>query len=235
MGRTPDGYDGPRDDESVIWEEQAVDPATDKQTQFVQNKGLVTLADGAVRSVGETREAAWQAPVDQVNVNNPPGAVAGYRVLVGPAPAGAFIGHAGEIAQWDGAAWVFSVPKQGTTVYTKDQNVAYQQTAVAAAWVWVIASLSEEAHRLLDQLTHEIDESCYYETTYSGWRLTQEGWWTDATKTTPIRVVDYTYTGFRIATEELKQYDGTGALVETLTITYTYAGARIASASYVRT
>jgi len=95
--------------------------------------------------------------------------------------------------------------------------------------------MTDEQHRQIDQLTHEIDETSYYEPTYSGWRLVQEGWWTNASKTTPIRVIDYTYTGSRITTEERKQYDGLGVLVETMTGTYTYSGSRIDNVDWVRT
>lgn len=182
------------------------------------------------RSVGDTREAPWQYPVDDRDVDTPPGGPsAGYRVVVGSSPTGAFTGHAGEIAQYDGAAWVFTTPKQGTVVYVKDESDPYKQTAVSSPWVWGTfgSGLSEADHRLLDQLVHEIAETCYYETTYSGWRLTQEGWWTDSSKTTPIRVIDYTYSGPRISTEVRRQYDGSGILVETLTLTYVYSGWRV--------
>ncbi len=39
----------------------------------------------------------------------PPGTpVTGKKVTVGSSPSGAFAGHAGETATWDGAAWVFT-------------------------------------------------------------------------------------------------------------------------------
>lgn len=137
MGRTPDAYDGPRIDEAVIWTEQALDPAEDLRSQFVRGKGLVILADGAVRSIGEGREASWQTPIDQFDVDTPPGApVTGYRVIVGDTPAGAFVGHEWEIAQWDGVAWVFTVPRQGTSAFVRGGSFPYSQTAVASPWSW---------------------------------------------------------------------------------------------------
>ena len=95
--------------------------------------------------------------------------------------------------------------------------------------------MTDEQHRQIDQLTHDIDETSYYEPTYSSGLLRQEGWWDDALKTTPIRVISYSYTGPRITTEEQKQYDGSGVLVETMTGTYTYSGARIDHVDWVRT
>lgn len=137
MGRTPDAYDGPRIDEAVIWEEQTSDPTEAFKTQYVQDKGLVILDDGVVRGVGEARENIWQFPSDDRDVNTPPGSPAtGYRVIVGSSPTGAFVGHSGEIAQWTGTAWVFTVPKHGTQTHVKDENEPYKQTATSSPWVW---------------------------------------------------------------------------------------------------
>jgi hypothetical protein len=137
MPRSPDSTDGPLYEEAIFWEEQASDPVEDKQTQFVQGKGLVTLADGAVRPIGETREASWQHPVEQQDVNTPPGGPsAGYRVIVGSSPTGDFIGHEGEIAQYNGSSWVFSTPKQGTVVYVNDSGVPYNQNSLSSPWSW---------------------------------------------------------------------------------------------------
>ena len=89
--------------------------------------------------------------------------------------------------------------------------------------------ISPSEHRELDQLVHEVAESCYYEPTYSGWRIVSESWWTDSSKTTLIRKIDYTYSGWRVTTETIRQYDASGAVVETLTGTYTYSGWQVVS------
>jgi hypothetical protein len=57
-------------------------------------------------------------------------------VIVGESPTGDFVGHAGEIAQWNGSVWVFTTPKQGMVVYVFDEDEPYKQTAAAAPWVW---------------------------------------------------------------------------------------------------
>lgn len=137
LGRTPDAFDGPSFEEAVVWEEQTSDPSDERRTQFVQNKGMMTFADGAARSVGETREAVWQHPVDEFDVDTPPGAPStGYRVIVGDTPTDDFIGHEWEIAQWNGTAWVFAVPKRGTAIILRGGVSPYVQTASAAPWVW---------------------------------------------------------------------------------------------------
>ena len=139
MGRTPDAYDGPRIDEAVIWEEQVSDPTEARKSQYVMGKGLVILEDGVVRGIGESRENTWQAPVDARNINTPPpGPAVGDRVIIGSSPTGAFAGRLGEIAQWNGSAWVFTTPKQGTITTVKSENQPYKQTATTSPWSWEI-------------------------------------------------------------------------------------------------
>jgi len=242
VGRTPDARDGPLWEESVIWEEQASDPAPAPDgyhgSQYVTGKGLVILEDGVVRGIGESRVNVWQYPVDDRDVNAPPGSPAtGYRVIVGGSPTGAFVGHAGEIAQWTGAAWVFTTPRPGTTTFVKDEALSYQQTATSAPWTWYALAtgggITEAQHKGLDQLVHELAESCYYEVTYgSGSRVDAETWWTTAAKLIKVRETTYTYSSGKAATETIRQYDGTGTLVATLVITYTYSGSKVASATY---
>jgi len=139
MGRTPDAYDGPRIDEAIIWEEQPSDPTEERTTQFVQNKGLLTLLHGVTRPIGETPNSIWQTEVDDVFVDTPPaGPITGYRLIVGPTPAGAFVGHEGEIAEWDGTAWWFTTPRQGTATMVRAVGVEtpYVQSAMSLPWVW---------------------------------------------------------------------------------------------------
>jgi len=132
MARTPDVAEV-----ELILEEQTSDPSVAGRLRLVQDKGFVALVDGVVRGLGEDRENTWQPPVDALLVNTPPGAPAtGYRVIIGSAPTGVFVGHAGEIAQWTGVAWVFTVPRQGTSAFVKGGEVPYQQQSAASPWVW---------------------------------------------------------------------------------------------------
>lgn len=148
MAGNPDAIHGPSYEEGVIWEEQGSDPSTALRQQYVTGKGLVIYEDGVARAVGEGRAAVWQPPVDERDVNSPPGSpTAGYRVLVGDSPTGDFVGHAGELAQWDGSQWVFGVPKQGTVIFVRDESEPYKQTSSSAPWAWsrmnVLPSASE--------------------------------------------------------------------------------------------
>jgi len=94
--------------------------------------------------------------------------------------------------------------------------------------------LSSDTHRTLDTLAHELDEDYYEEYSYSGNEITNVTVWTNSGKTLKIRESDYTYSSGRVATETVKQYNGVGTLVETLTHTYTYSGGKIQSVTCVR-
>jgi Protein of unknown function (DUF2793) len=240
MTRTPDGYDGPRDEESVIWEEQSSDPAIVRQTQLVQDKGLVTLVDGAVRSIGETREAIWQAEVDEIDVDTPPGSPAtGYRVIVGDSPTGVFVTHDGEIAQYDGSAWVYTVPRRGTIAYAKDANEPYKQTALSTPWVWVPSGsgITASEHETLRQLIHlaggtaggpfeGFATGAYRERLPSGSLFpTSFIWWESSGKTKKIVERTITWTGILATTDQWKVYDTDGSTVlATVTDTISYTG-----------
>jgi len=234
MGRTPDAYDGPRIDEAVIWEEQPSDPTEALKAQYVQGKGLVILEDGVVHGLGEARANIWQPPVDDRNVNTPPGAPAtGYRVIVGSTPTGAFVGHVGEIAQWDSAAWVFTVPKEGTSVYVKDESAPYTQSATGTPWVWGSSSgITAAQHKVLRQLIHFIDDGpaegfasgAYRETTGTVFP-TAVVWWESSSKLKKIVERLITWTGATATTDQWKIYDTDGTTVLwVVTDTISYIG-----------
>lgn len=94
--------------------------------------------------------------------------------------------------------------------------------------------LTPDNHRQLDQLVHELDESHYMETAYSGSMVTAIDVWTDSGKTTKIRDWVYTYTGIKVTTIVNRQYGSGGLLVETLTYTLTYTANRVANVSCIR-
>lgn len=236
MGRTPDAYDGPRIDEAIIWEEQPSDPAESLRQQYVQSKGLVILEDGVVHAVGQGREAYSQPPVDDRSVNTPPGSpTTGYRVIVGGSPTGAFVGHAGEIAQWNGAAWVFTTPKQGTATFVRDESVTYTQTATSSPWSWSSTSgLTEGQHRVLRQLIHFIEEGpaggfasgAYKETLPSGDPFpTSVIWWESSSKLKKIVERTVTWTGPLPTTDQWEVYDTDGSTVlATVSDAISYSG-----------
>lgn len=97
--------------------------------------------------------------------------------------------------------------------------------------------ITASQHRNLDQLVHEIAETCYYEITYSTGKIAKETWWTTLDKTKKIRNIDYTYIGNLITQVITKQYDSNGNAIvgETLTETYNYTGQHVNYISAVLT
>lgn len=97
------------------------------------------------------------------------------------------------------------------------------------------SGLSAAQHLVLDQLVHDVDENYYEEYTRSAGKVTNITVWTDSGKTIKIREYQYTYSGNKIDTETIIQYDGGGSEVERMTLTYTFTGNLLTSVSCVRT
>jgi hypothetical protein len=85
----------------------------------------------------------------------------------------------------------------------------------------------------LDTLTHNLSEDMYEEFTYSGGQVSSVIHWTDSGKTTKIREQTFTYTGNKVNTEVIKQYNSSGTLKYTLTGTYTWSGNQISNVDWV--
>ena len=94
--------------------------------------------------------------------------------------------------------------------------------------------MTEEQHRVLDQLVHGLAESCYEEYTYSGGRVTNATVWETSGKLKKIREEQYTYVGSRVSQAVTIQYDADGNEVERLTETYSYTGSRVNNVMAVR-
>ena len=85
--------------------------AAQAQKHVTHNEALIAL-DGLI-----------QLSVSARNIDAPPAApTEGDRVLVGAAPTGAFVMHAGCIAAFDGGGWIFSTPRAGWRVYVRAEN-----------------------------------------------------------------------------------------------------------------
>ncbi|ADH87367.1 hypothetical protein Snov_0030 [Ancylobacter novellus DSM 506] len=79
---------------------------------FVHNR-LVSVLD----AIGAIENARPNYEVLSVGSNAPPGSpVVGGLYVVGTVPNGAWVGQANNLAQWTGAAWLFTAPERGTTV-----------------------------------------------------------------------------------------------------------------------
>ena len=79
-------------------------------------------------------DSLLQLRVLDKDLNTPPGTPAdGDRYIVGLVPLDTWTGHTGEIALWNGTAWIFYVPKPGFLAYVEDEDLYYKRTA--GGWV----------------------------------------------------------------------------------------------------
>lgn len=76
----------------------------------------------------------WQASVFDRDLTAPPGSpTTGDRYIVAAGATGAWATHDNKIAEWDGAAWVFTTPNEGYSVRVEDENL--QLVHNGTAWV----------------------------------------------------------------------------------------------------
>ncbi|HYO92363.1 MAG TPA: DUF2793 domain-containing protein, partial [Pyrinomonadaceae bacterium] len=81
----------------------------------------------------------WQESVKDKDLAAPPASPAnGDRYLILPVGTGAWAGKTNSIAMWDGTAWVFTAPDEGTAVFVEDENMAY--LFVDGAWIQFLAT-----------------------------------------------------------------------------------------------
>lgn len=52
----------------------------------------------------------------------PASPVEGDSYIVAASPTGAWLGKTGQVALWDGSAWVFGVPRKGWICYIEDES-----------------------------------------------------------------------------------------------------------------
>jgi len=97
-----------------------------------------------------------------------------------------------------------------------------------------VIGLGLSGHRLIDELTHDLDESCYVRYTYVGNRLVNVTVWTDSSQTLKIREYQITYSGLLISQLVEIQYDNAGNEVERLTHSFEYQGKWLIADNIVR-
>lgn len=92
---------------------------------------LTNIADGQAATDGVSKgqlDAAlqgldWQESVLDRDLTAPPGAPAtGDRYIVAAVGSGTWLGQDNNIAEWDGAQWVFTAPNEGYTLTVEDED-----------------------------------------------------------------------------------------------------------------
>jgi hypothetical protein len=96
------------------------------------------------------------------------------------------------------------------------------------------SGITEEEHRNLDQLVHNLAENYFEEYTYDGNRVTGVITWASVAKLQKIREEQYTYDGSKVSEVVTIQYNAAGTEFERVTETYLYSGPKIVSTTSVR-
>jgi hypothetical protein len=104
-------------------------------------------------------------------------------------------------------------------------EVLYLASAGQLGWS---TALTAANHLTLDQLVHAIVETSYEEYTYSGNQVTSIVVWQTPAMLVKVREELFTYSGTQVTQIVTKQYDGVGAVVETMTEVFTYSGTQVA-------
>jgi len=97
------------------------------------------------------------------------------------------------------------------------------------------SGITQPQHEALDTLVHNLSETNYQESVYSGSSLVSQTVYTTSAKTLKIRESTFTYAAGKLATSIVRQYNGAGSVVQTLTSTFTYSGGKLDNIDVVRT
>lgn len=91
------------------------------------------------------------------------------------------------------------------------------------------SGISEAQHEALDSLVHDLAEDSFVEVVRSSGRVTSIVVWTSPAKTTKIRETTITRASGQVSQVVERQYNGAGALVQTLTHDFSRTGGQIDS------
>jgi len=125
--------------------------------------------------------------------------------------------------------------EEGLVRYVDNDLVGYLDGTVKSLTSGT--GLNPATHEVLDTLVHNVAESCYFEVTRTGNRVSDLIWWTDSGKTIKVREINVTRTSGKISQIVCKQYDAAGTIItgQTLTGTVARTGGRVDSITWVET
>lgn len=104
--------------------------------EYVGATGPVTNIADAIDISGPAgiSSAFWIDPVLDQNLATPPGSPSnGDRYIIAASATGAWLGQSGNVAEWDGTAWDFTISVEGMTTYIEDENLIYHHDG--SSWI----------------------------------------------------------------------------------------------------
>jgi hypothetical protein len=169
----------------------------------------------------------WQNSVLSIASVNPVTPVTGARYLIAVGATGAFAGKDNQIAEWNGVAYVFTAPNPGFATYVED--VSKQYTYNGTSWV---SFGSTTNHNATSGLQGGTTNEYYHLTSAQYTGLTSGAATTLHTHNTDNLTEGSTNVFFTAA----RAQDAVGgALVDTNSIDFTYAGSQITADLRIQT
>jgi hypothetical protein len=127
----------------------ANDPTSDEKAALDNAPNALTASNPVTDKSyvdSKTSGTSWLAAVKDRMTSPPSSPSSGDRYLIDGTGTGAWSGHDGEIAEWNGSSWTFTVPSDGSTVTVQDEDTPYTQTEASSPWVWVASGGSTAIH-----------------------------------------------------------------------------------------
>lgn len=130
----------------IAWLRRLDGNATITSAMVVDARKLVFTGDTILDKA--TKLFDFQESVKDKDLNTPPGSpTTGDRYIVAAGGTGLWSGKDKEIAEWNGTAWDFFQPSEGTIVFVEDENIMYVFDGIFPSGNWVkFASLVNHAN-----------------------------------------------------------------------------------------
>ncbi len=134
----------------------------------------------------------------------------------------------GEKVIWKSTLYKCIIPTTGKTEgdlsSTPDKDIQH----------WDEIKIDGEAHRILDQLVHDISENCHTEIIRTSGKVSNVIIWTNSLKTTKIREFTITRENNKVQSVVSRQYTIDGLLIETYTQTISRTSGKVTSIDGVK-
>jgi hypothetical protein len=103
--------------DGLVWYNSTDNQYRIRRSGVTYNIADTVYVDDAIAS--SIQGLSWQNPIIQEQTTPPGGPTTGDRYIVTAVATGAWTGQENDIAEWDGAAWVFTTPTEGFVAYNQ--------------------------------------------------------------------------------------------------------------------